>query len=258
MARRPNTQPTNIYWLIDVRPETLSKRPAGFPFYCGKTIFDVNVRLARHRRTVEKYPNRLISKWLKECGEHIRVHILEVVPNSLDWSARERHWITITRHAFPGGANTTDGGQGTPGNIHTDEARNKMSKSKRGKKLSAEHCLKLKLVRIGKKHSTETRDKMCRSAKESAKVSEYHLSQIGQKRSDETRSKISAALRGKKRKKFSAEHVAKISATLRGRVFSPEHRAKISAAKTGKKRKEFSAEARANMSAAHRARLATV
>jgi hypothetical protein len=79
---------------------------------------------------------------------------------------------------------------------------------------------------------------------------------LGRKHSAETRAKISIAAKmdvGRKAPK-SAEHRAKISATLKGRVLSPEHRVKTVAAILA--RKPASAETRARMSAAHKARAA--
>jgi len=81
------------------------------------------------------------------------------------------------------------------------------------------------------------------SAEHRAKIS---ASMRGIKRSAEHRAKISASLTGRKLSPLSAEHRAKISASMRGKKHSAEARAKISASKTGKK---HSAEARAKISA---------
>lgn len=77
----------------------------------------------------------------------------------------------------------------------------------------------------------------------------------GKKFSDEHRAKLSASLKGKlssmKGKKLSPEHRAKISAAMMGKKHSLEARAKMSAAKKGK---HHSAETRAKLSTALKGR----
>lgn len=192
MPRVPNTRPTSIYWLFDARPETLVQHPDGRPFYCGKTVLKSNRRFAQHRNAALKHPTTPIAKWLNECGDHVRVQVMEHVVASDDWAARERFWISMIRLLYPGGANITAGGDGTPGNVQTAEAR----------------------------------------------------------------AKIGASKKGKKRKPFSAEWLASLSFSKKGKPKSAEHRLKTATAKTGKKRAPFSAEWRANLSAAQFARQA--
>lgn len=135
--RRANDRPTTIYWLIDVRPETQqATRSAGFPFYCGKTVDTLARRVAAHRDSANKHPHRAISQWLKACGQHVRVHVVAIVPACNDWSVAERRWIEVIRSAFPGGANANSGGQGTPGMVHTAEARAKIGAANKGKTVS--------------------------------------------------------------------------------------------------------------------------
>lgn len=246
--------PTNIYWLIDVRPETLIEWPKGRPFYCGKTIFDVDVRFAHHRNALQRYPNRPVSQWLKVCEGHVRVQRMEVVPFGESWVEREQFWILTLRTLYPGGANITSGGQGTPGNVHTRETRARMSAAKKGRNLSPEHCAKISAVHRGRKRPVETGRRISNALKTSESSIAYHASRVGQKQSIVTRNKIGASKIGKKRKPFSKEHLAALSASKKGRVVTVEHRAKISAAKTGKKRDPFSPEWRANLSASQRKR----
>lgn len=132
--RRKITTPTYIYWLVDVRPETLTRFPNGRPFYCGKTIREPSYRLACHVTISRRFPSRLISKRLHECGNDVRITVVEIVPFDTDWAARERRWIQILRHAFPGGANVTDGGAGSPGYVHTEEACRKIQRALLSKK----------------------------------------------------------------------------------------------------------------------------
>lgn len=237
MPRRPNTSSTNIYWLIDVRPVTLGIHPNGKPFYCGKTIKEPVIRLQGHRVDARRASNKPIAKRLRECGSYVRIDIVEVVPVCDDWCERERFWIATLRHFHPDCVNVQRGGEGTPGLIHSDESRAKMSAARKGKPLgpfSAKHCANISLANKGRKaapFSVEHRASLSASGK-------------GRIISDEWRSKLSAAAKGRK---LSAEHRAKVGQAGRGRKQSnetiakrnltmsairatPEYRAKMSAA----------------------------
>lgn len=208
MPRRPNTSPTNIYWLVDVRPDTLAFHPDGKPFYCGKTIKSPTVRLQGHRTDARRDSVRPIAKRLHECCEHVRIDLIETVPAGENWVERERFWIATLRHFHPDCVNVQRGGEGTPGLIHSDESRAKMSASRTGKKrgpMSAEHRANLSAAKMGIKLPPCT---------------------------DETRAKLSAAIKGRT---FSDEWRAKLSAAARGRTSSDETRAKVSAAGIGRK-----------------------
>jgi hypothetical protein len=233
MARNRNTRSTTIYWLVDVRPQTLIDRPNGKPFYCGKTVMSPARRLRDHRVAARKWPKRAISEVLLSCGEHLRIDIVEVVPaEPIDlWCERERFWISEIRRLYPDSLNTSDGGTGVPGMVHSREAIAKISATKTGTKLSPEHRAKIGESNRGKKRSVETRAKIGASKREN----QYFR---GRKHSDEARTKIGAASKARKRKagaivggyKHSDEVRAKLSAAAKGRTFSAETRAKLSAA----------------------------
>lgn len=209
MARRLNTRPTAIYWLVDVRADTLARHPNGKPFYCGKTIKEPIVRLQGHRTDARRNPNKPIAKRLNECGSDVRIDIVEVVSVAGNWWDCERFWIATLRHFHPDCVNVQHGGEGTPGLIHSAESRARMSAARTGKPLgpfSEEHRANLSAAMKGRKAPPF---------------------------SAETRAKLSAALKGRK---FSAEVRAKISAAATGRTLSADHRAKLSAA--GKRRKD--------------------
>ncbi len=177
MPRKPNTRQTNIYWLIDMRPATLVKWPSGLPFYCGKTVSPIHVRLFGHFKDSLRYPKRRVSTALRELGNNVKILSVEIVPPNGDWVTRERHWITLLRNAFPNTANVSDGGQGMLGYVPTAETRRKTSvankgkkrseavrlsnaKRQRGKSLSPAARLKLHLFHIGKPKSAEHKAKM--------------------------------------------------------------------------------------------------
>lgn len=217
MPRRPNARPTNIYWLIDMRSETISTDwPNGKPFYCGKTVQSATKRLTGHRLTAVHFPTRRISQALIECGQYVRVHVVEVVPSTHDWAMRERSWISILRYVNPSCANVSNGGDGAVGMIHSDESRRKMS-------IAKSNC------------KPETRRK---------------LSEYASNRPPDVLAKIGAAGRGRvdseeTRRRRSESHLGLVKSPEtceRIRVSklnqSPETGRKISAAKTGYKYSE--------------------
>lgn len=223
MPRRPNTRPTNIYWLFDIR--------TGVPFYCGKTVHSVTERLSDHRYTAAKFPNRPVSRALLDCGDNVGVELKEIVSIGVDWVERERHWIAELRILNPDCVNVSNGGDGPAGMIHSADTRAKIRAAQLGRKMPAGHGEKIAAKTRGQKRSAET-------------VARMSVARKGEVRTPEQRAKIRAALTGRK----AAPGVgAKISAANMGRTISAEHRAAISRAQKGK---QHSAEARAKMSAA--------
>lgn len=249
MPRRSNIHPTTIYWLIDVRPDTLTSHPSGKPFYCGKTIKAPSVRLNGHCADARRSSSRPIAKRLNECGDHIRIDLVETVPVGDNWQEREQFWIATLRHFYPDCVNVQRGGEGTPGLIHSKEARAKMSAARKGKArgpLSAKHRANLSAAKRGKKHSQPV------SAEHRAKLSAAGKGRII---SEEWRAKLSAAATGKR---LSAEHRAKVGQAGKGRKQSaetiakrnmtmlairatPEYRSKMSAAGRWKRAPESAA-----------------
>jgi hypothetical protein len=119
MPRKPNTRPTNIYWLYDMRSETIAVfGPRGQPFYCGKTVYAPERRFCNHRHEVSKHPNRPISRRIVECGPYVRVSTIEIVPVGDNWVDREQWWIRALRLVNPLCVNVSAGGQGVPGMVH--------------------------------------------------------------------------------------------------------------------------------------------
>src|SRR5271157_2466122 len=117
------------------------------------------------------------------------------------------------------GYNCTDGGEGNSGHLVSAEAREKMSKAHRGRKLSAEHIAKMIKSRKGYRHSVRTK----------AKISKAHR---GMRLSSETIAILRATHIGKK---LSVEHIAKIIKSRKGYRHSAKTRAKIGEAHRGKK-----------------------
>lgn len=258
-VRRPNTRPTLIYWLIDTRTNQ--------PFYCGKTVNPAHQRLANHKYEAA-HGTRKVHARVRDCGESIRLQVMETVPIEISWSAREKHWIYLLRGSFPDNCNTADGGAGTPGRIlsaesrakisaaskrqrHTPEAKAKIVAFLTGRKWKPESIAKMRATKTGKRMSAEVRANQSAAQKTRfAGPDRVELlkkfSRKGAVVSAATRAKLRAAKLGIPR---TSEEKAKISASNTGKKMSPEAVAKSAASRTGAKR---TPEQRARMSAAHK------
>jgi hypothetical protein len=144
MAHRPHTRPTSIYWLVDTRTNV--------PFYCGKTVLPLQKRLICHLYEAAQGTRRVHAK-VRECGGHLRIHLMETVPTDGDWGAREKRWIFLLRETNPEACNTANGGAGAPGRIVSEETRAKMSAWQIGRKLSNEHRAKISAFLTGDRKS---------------------------------------------------------------------------------------------------------
>jgi hypothetical protein len=261
---------TNIYWLIDVRPETIASGwPIGKPFYCGKTVNSAHQRRLDHKYEAAKGTRKIHAR-VRECGENFRIQVMEIVPPGVDWSAREKHWIYLLRGSFPDNCNSADGGAGAPGRIVTEETRAKISAASKRQRHTPEAKAKITAFLTGRKWKPESIEKM-RNSLRGRKLSPEQCAAIsarnkarfagpdgdrlregigrrrrGVKASKETREKQSAAKRGRK---LTPEQCAAISARNTGRKMSAEAVAKSAAARTGAKR---TPEQCARMSAAHK------
>jgi hypothetical protein len=112
-------------------------------------------------------------------------------------------------------------GWSTGGRPLSEEAKQKMSASRKGKPLSAEHKQSMSKARRGEKR------KPC---------------------SEETKANISKGKKGKKQKPLSAEHKQKISESSKGKKLSEETKQKMSENRKGKKKGPLSDASKANIS----------
>lgn len=226
MSRRPNSKTTYIYWLFDMRPETIALGwDTGYPFYCGKSIRKLEYRLARHFADVSKWPHRKNSVMMSICEGHVRIALMETVPPTGDWAARERFWIASLRLINPNCTNISDGGDGVPGYIPNEATRAKLSAANRGRKLPRWQIELLRNIHLGSKHTPEQIEKTAsalRGRKRPPEVcAKIGTANRGKTRSEETRSKQRAAKLGKKQ---TPEHVANMRAAITGKPKSEAHR----------------------------------
>ena len=128
---------------------------------------------------------------------------------------RERHYIKLY-DSYNNGYNLTKGGDGIIGYKLTEEHKQKLIKSVKGKPLSKEHKQKLSESLQGKIISEETKEAIRkaltgrpRPEETKRKISEGNIGKI---RSEETRRKIGAFQKGRTRSPHSEETKRKIGA----------------------------------------------
>lgn len=115
-------------------------------FYIGIGTQDNYIRASRsHNRT--NYWNNVV----KRCGWKV-----DILYDNLSWEdacKKEKELIAFYGRIDLGTGtlvNLTDGGEGTLGHKHTEETKEKMAKTRKGRKYSEEHKLKTKNSMIGK------------------------------------------------------------------------------------------------------------
>lgn len=113
-----------IYWLLDMRPETIaSGNPAGYPFFCGKTT-DPEARL--HKLLTDAW--RIATtrdERIHQCGiEHIRMHVVRVIPAGEPWREHLASSIAMLKHCWPlGNCNISATGAGGAARRETGSAK---------------------------------------------------------------------------------------------------------------------------------------
>jgi len=202
------------------------------PFYIGKGFGNrKNVHLNENKNnTTNRYKFNKIQKIIREINENPIIILIEFNLTEKQSFILETKYIqTIGRLDFKVGplTNLTNGGDGPSGQIHSEETRNKISKSKIGEKNPM----------FGKTPSDKTKQKMSDNSY-MKKLSNEERKEWGKKYSGENNSNYGNHLSDDVKKKISIANSGKNSANY-GKKFSTEKRKKDSEAKIGEKNPMF-------------------
>jgi len=170
-------------------------------FYIGSSI-NVHYRWTKHKRllVIGKHPNIKLQNAFNKYGiDTFEFFVLELVDDKDNLLIREQYWIDFIPPIF---------------NIIRD-----VRKSSLGTKTKEEVLKRLSIIRKGKKHTEEFKEK----AKERMIGNQYAAGKTHIV-TDETRVKISNKLKGTRHSK---ESYVKSAKKLRGRVLSDSHKIKI-------------------------------
>lgn len=185
------------YYVYQLRLEN-----SKLPFYIGKGCGNRrNVHLMQCSLKRPSHKNHTI---LKAMRDGVRVVVEIIHQNLTNAEAVELEMSEIrNRGRMDNGTgyltNHTDGGDGTPGHIKSEDHRRKISMANRGKVRTAEQRLTYSKASRGRKLSPEH-------------VERIRKMNTGRKASDETKAKMKATRVGKKR----PEHGPKVRAALSG------------------------------------------
>ena len=120
------------------------------PFYVGKGK-DRRYYIEGH--LYKDAANRLLKNKIRKVGvENVQIYFLHKDLTEKEALQQERYWIKYYGRRDLGTGtlcNLTDGGEGTSGHIHTNEAKQKMSEAVKGRIMSNE--TKQKMVQSQKK-----------------------------------------------------------------------------------------------------------
>lgn len=156
--------------------------------YVGQTRRTFELRKKQHKRDIERLDLKLYRAIRKHGWDNFNwAIIVEGIENIDSLNRLEQYWIKEL-DTFKNGYNSTTGGEGY---ILSDEAKMKMSESRKGRHFSEETRRKLSDSQRGKHLSEETKKKMSESQK-GEKNPNY-----GKHLSDETKKKMSESHKGR-------------------------------------------------------------
>ena len=206
--------------------------------YIGQTIRTLKQRFAEHKSSKTTLIGQAIQKYGRE---NFKIETVEKCKTLDKLNEREKFWIAQFNSKSPHGYNLTDGGDGAPGFIPSEETKAKRSAKMKGRKLSPEHYARL--VEANRHHSPESYKKAAEKnrGRHLSPETRAKLSEAAKKRANTPEGK--AHLKAARQKQiamggFSADTLAKMAAASREHHHSPESRAKIGAAHRGKKLSE--------------------
>jgi len=235
--------------------------------YIGQTIRTLEQRKAQHiRDTFTNNSQCVIHRAIKKYG--IDKFVFEALFHCLskaDMDKKERETIRERNSKRPAGYNLTDGGEGSDGYRHNEEAKRKIGAANKGRKMSKGEIEKRKKTNSHTKMTPEHKARLIEinKARKLTDEQKKKISRLGTTHSDETKEKMRVAHRGRKSamlgKKHTREAKARMSMAHKGCVpwnlgiaASDETKTKMSLSQLGNKNSlghKHSDETRAKMSA---------
>jgi len=173
-----------VYALIDPRNSHIR--------YIGGTVRTLEGRLKEHISKARKEPhnNLYSSRWIRsllKLNLHPIIKLIWVCEGEF-YKDEEIFWIAFFRMNGCNLTNLTEGGEGTLGYKHTEEAKERMSLSHLGNK-----------ALLGYRHSEISLLKMSAAAKgkkqPTAQIEANRLWHTGKKHSQETKDRISSSIK---------------------------------------------------------------
>lgn len=205
--------------------------------YVGVTSGNVVRRVRAHVWGCHRHSFRA-ARWLKSLRDKGLFPRFETMQSGEGegWQEAEKRWISHMRDLWCDLTNATDGGEGCPGRVLTEEHKQKLADAARGRERSPESVQKSAAGIKGRIYSPEHR----------GRISAAHA---GVKFTNERRLNISLSLKGKKPSK---DAIAKMSAARKGRTNSPETVAKIIATRRANGNYTITDETKRKISEAHK------
>lgn len=203
--------------------------------YIGQST-NIYKRFNSHKCEIKKGINHPLYNSVRKYNiDNFEFIILEEVTNVLLLDQKEQYWMDHYKSYDKNfGYNLYSvAGKSCVGYKHTIKTKKRMSKARKGRKLSPETRKNMSISRKGRKVSNKTRLKISKAHK-GKKFSEEHLLHLSEARkrritSDETKLKLSTSHLGKK---HSEKTKAKMSLASKNKPKSEEHKRNISLAKT--------------------------
>jgi len=205
--------------------------------YIGKAN-NVKRRWEKHCVAARNESDGLLYRAMRKYGiENFQMRVIdEAEDEAYALNTLEPLWIRRFREEGIELYNLTEGGEGIVGLVHSEETKQKMSESLRGKKRSEEQRQRLSEANRGKSPSEEARRKISEANRGRSKPprSEQHLRKLREaalargSMSEEQKRKISESMRQSENvgHPIDEETRARIAEKLRGQVQSEETKAK--------------------------------
>jgi group I intron endonuclease len=219
----------SLYWIVN----TVTMK--GYVGFTGRTF---ERRFEQHKKSARNGSTWLLHASMRKHGvENFRVYHLSTVADRAAAVALETRFIVDYATRAPLGYNMTDGGDGATGYRHTEEWKTELGRRGRGRKCSPEQVAAMSTRMLGWVPSDETRQRMGESQR-----GRKHSSETIQKMSESAvrRWQENPAVMTPERIAHlqtlavgavrTPEHRAAVSKALKGKPKSPETRAKMAAA----------------------------